>query len=447
MTEFFKLKDVCLRITDGAHYSPTGVKEGYPMLSVKDMRHNGFDYSDCRYISQKDYLDLVNGDCKPRKNDVLIAKDGSYLKHVFVTENERDEVILSSIGILRPNLNLINPYYLKYFLHSASVKKTVSKKYVSGSALPRIILKNFGEIEIISKSLLAQQKIAAVLSALDDKIELNNQINTELEAMAKTLYDYWFVQFDFPNNDGKPYKSSGGKMVYNEVLKREIPKGWEVKKLSECIEKIIDYRGRTPKKLESDWSEKKDDIIALSAKHVKGGKLVNLEAANRVDGNLYSKWMKEELKEGDILMTSEAPCGEFFYLIGDTKYCLSQRLFAMRANSEIIHHSCLYFELSAGNGYSQIMGKVSGSTVFGIRQDELRTVNVLVPAKELQQSFEEKVIPIYQKIRINEKQNQELAQLRDWLLPMLMNGQVTVGEVEEKMGMVAEEQSEYNKSY
>src|SRR5690606_25131714 len=193
MTEFFKLKDVCLRITDGAHYSPTGVKEGYPMLSVKDMRHNGFDYSDCRYISQKDYLDLVNGDCKPRKNDVQIAKDGSYLKHVFVTENESDEVILSSIVILRPNLNLINPYYLKYFLHSASVKKTVSKKYVSGSALPRIILKNFGEIEIISKSLLAQQKIAAVLSALDDKIELNNQINTELEAMAKTLYDYWFV--------------------------------------------------------------------------------------------------------------------------------------------------------------------------------------------------------------------------------------------------------------
>ena len=254
MNEFFKLRDVCIRITDGAHYSPAGVKEGYPMLSVKDMKQNNFEYSACRFISEKDYLDLVKGDCKPLKNDVLIAKDGSYLKHVFVTKEEREEVILSSIGILRPNLNLINPYYLKYYLHTASVKKAVAKKYVSGSALPRIILKNFGEIEIIKKSLTEQKKIASVLSALDDKIELNNQINTELEAMAKTLYDYWFVQFDFPfdlaqgpfesaqgktnengtvaNENGtvaersRGYKSSGGKMVFDQTLKREIPVGW-----------------------------------------------------------------------------------------------------------------------------------------------------------------------------------------------------------------------------
>ena len=110
-----KLKDVCNRITDGAHYSPVGISIGFPMLSVKDMEENKFNYSDCKYISEDDYNDLVRNDCKPLLNDVLIAKDGSYLKHVFVIREEIDQAILSSIGILRPNVNLVNPYYFKEF--------------------------------------------------------------------------------------------------------------------------------------------------------------------------------------------------------------------------------------------------------------------------------------------------------------------------------------------
>ncbi len=180
MSKFVKLRDVCIRITDGAHYSPAGVKEGFPMLSVKDMRDNGFDYSACKFISKVDFDDLVRNDCKPLINDILIAKDGSYLKHVFVTKNEIDQAILSSIGILRPDLNSIVPEYLKYYLQTKSVKDTVAKKYVSGSALPRIILKNFGEIDILNSDISTQQKIASTLSTIDDKIELNNRINYHL---------------------------------------------------------------------------------------------------------------------------------------------------------------------------------------------------------------------------------------------------------------------------
>ncbi|AVJ52766.1 hypothetical protein A6J37_18730 [Elizabethkingia anophelis] len=258
------------------------------------------------------------------------------------------------------------------------------------------------------------------------RILVNTKINDNLERMAKTLYDYWFVQFDFPDENGKPYKSSGGKMICNEVLKREIPEGWEVKKLNDCIEQIIDYRGKTPKKLDADWSTDNSDIIAISAKHIKKGKLINLSEANRVNNSLYHRWMKDKLIQGDILMTSEAPCGEFFYLIGDTEYCLSQRVFAIRSDIKILSHTYLYYELSIGNGYSQILGKVSGSTVFGIRQDELRTVYVLIPNMSLQKKFEKQILPLYHKIRINERQNQQLSSLRDWLLPMLMNGQVKV---------------------
>src|SRR5690606_36085683 len=130
--------------------------------------------------------------------------------------------------------------YIYYLLKSLNLND-----YKSGSGVPTMNRNHLHPLRVIAtKDLPTQQKIASVLSALDDKIELNNKINAELEAMAKTLYDYWFVQFEFPNADGKPYKSSGGKMVYNETLKREIPEGWEVKRLDEVENNII--TGKTP---------------------------------------------------------------------------------------------------------------------------------------------------------------------------------------------------------
>ncbi|MDM1299853.1 restriction endonuclease subunit S [Empedobacter falsenii] len=398
------------------------VEDGFPIYS--GYRFSGF-YSEYQYDCEKLILICrgVGGTGK-----VKIAPKKSFITNLSIIINE--------------NSLLVDYKYLYYYLGSFDLKSLLD----TGSCQSQITINELGNFNVSVPKLSTQQKIASVLSSLDDKIELNNKINAELEAMAKTLYDYWFVQFEFPNEKEEPYKSSGGKMVYNDVLKREIPEGWEVKKLDNCIHKIIDYRGRTPKKMDSEWSENSNDIIAISAKHIKQGKLVNLEVANRVDEALYSKWMKEELAEGDILMTSEAPCGEFFYLIGETKYCLSQRVFAMRSDPHVINHSCLYFELSFGNGYSQIMGKVSGSTVFGIRQDELRTVNILIPLFNLQNKFSEKILPIYERIRNNQKQNQELTQLRDWLLPMLMNGQVKVEDVEEQVfDMVAEPSATYEK--
>ena len=126
-----------------------------------------------------------------------------------------------------------NVLYIYYLLKSLKLNE-----YKSGSGVPTMNRNHLHPIKIYgTKSTKTQQKIAAVLSALDDKIEVNNKINAELEAMAKTLYDYWFVQFDFPNTEGKPYKSSGGKMVYNSTLKREIPEGWEVKFVDDLLRK------------------------------------------------------------------------------------------------------------------------------------------------------------------------------------------------------------------
>jgi len=309
-------------------------------------------------------------------------------------------------------------YYLLKILDFSSLN--------SGSAQPSLNRNFLYPIRISVPKTKEQKSIGRALKQIDKKIALNNKINTELEAMAKLIYDYWFVQFDFPDANGKPYKSSGGKMVYNEALKREIPEGWSVEELNQCVDTILDHRGKTPKKLGGDWTDNDDGIIALSAKLVKGGKLRNLEKANKVDRALFNKWMPEKLKDGDILMTSEAPAGEFYFIHGKTDYCMSQRLFGIRGKQELLAPTYLYYELSKGHGYSQILGSLSGSTVFGIRQDVLRTIKVVVPELALQKRFDEIVLPQLKQIKNLDQANIELSALRDWLLPMLMNGQVTV---------------------
>ena len=286
-----------------------------------------------------------------------------------------------------------NPKYIYYLLKTLRLNDRKT-----GSGVPTMNRNHLHPIEVSAHlEFPTQQKIASVLSALDAKIELNNRINAELEAMAKTLYDYWFVQFDFPDALGKPYKTGGGKMVWNDELKREIPDGWEVKKINDVVERILDHRGKTPLKLSGDWISEGEGIIALSAKHIKGGQLVNLDNANRVSLQMYEKWMSEKLKDGDILMTSEAPLGEFYFVLNYTKYCMSQRLFGIRADKSKVVSSYLYYELSKGNGFSQIIGSQSGSTVFGIRQDELRKIKVLKPNLAVQTSFDEIVLPMLMK--------------------------------------------------
>ncbi|RYZ26847.1 MAG: restriction endonuclease subunit S, partial [Chitinophagaceae bacterium] len=164
---------------------------------------------------------------------ILVAEDGENLR-----SNNKDICNLvngkfwvnNHAHILSANKQNIT----KYLFYNFNLIKF--EPFVTGSAQPKLNKERLLGIETYVHEKITQQKIAAVLSALDDKIELNNKINAELEALAKTLYDYWFVQFDFPDEAGKPYKSSGGAMVWNEQLKREIPEGWEVKKLGELIE-------------------------------------------------------------------------------------------------------------------------------------------------------------------------------------------------------------------
>ena len=168
------LEEICNKITDGSHYSPVETTNSiYPMLSVKDMDKFDFDYSSCKYMDEKDYEKMVSSDCVPRVDDILIAKDGSYLKEVFIVNKERKQGILSSIAIFRANKDIIYPEVLLYLLKSPTILKEVKENYVTGSAINRIVLKDFKKLQLIIPPIHEQKKILPLLHQIRETIQLN----------------------------------------------------------------------------------------------------------------------------------------------------------------------------------------------------------------------------------------------------------------------------------
>ena len=288
--------------------------------------------------------------------------------------------------------------FVYYFL-----KTFPFKKYNSGSGVPTLNRNHIHPISIIFPQDTDEQKsIAAILTSFDDKIELLQAQNKTLEELAQTIFKEWFGKYQIGD---------------------ELPDGWRVEELDGLLELVIDYRGKTPLKLGMDWSE--NGIPALSAKSIKNGKIVRRDAMNFGSEELYSIWMKDELKKGDILLTSEAPLGEMYYLNDDTRYILSQRLFALRVNQQITSEY-LYHYLYSTNGQTLLQARASGSTVEGIRQSELRKIEVIVPDKNILEKASIIFKNVFDKTFANEQQILTLTQTRDALLPKLMSGEIRV---------------------
>jgi type I restriction enzyme, S subunit len=260
-----------------------------------------------------------------------------------------------------------------------------------------------------------QKQIGKTLDSLDRKISNLRQQNETLEKIAQTLFKHWFVDFEFPNEDGKPYKSSGGEMVRSEL--GEIPVGWDVCRFKECLEHLIDNRGKTPEFFSGG-------IPALSAKFVKGGDLVNRDSFNYVSYELFAQ--AEKLKIGDVILTSEAPLGETYFIARQTTYYPAQRVFALRADTNVISCSYLNYWLSSSTGQFFLKRRASGSTVQGIKQSELYQCEIIIPEKIIQCRASGLLTEILNKKEANSDQIQTLTQTRDRLLPKLMSGQLRI---------------------
>ncbi len=351
---------------------------------------------------------------KFRNGDTLVAKITPCLengKTAFVDILDENEVAFGSSEfiVLRATEHTF-PLFIYYFARSPLFRERAISCMEGTSGRKRVnenTLKNF---EFNFPNLSTQKSIAKVLSDLDAKIEVNHRINDELESLAKTIYDYWFVQFDFPDGEGKPYKSSGGKMVYNEEVKREIPEGWEVKKLSDIANITM---GQSPSG--TSYNETGEGMIFFQGSTDFGWRFPE----NRVYTTEPSRFAKED----DILLSVRAPVGTMNIAMNDC--CIGRGLSAL--NSKDNFSSFLIYQMNYFKKKFDYLNSV-GTTFGSLTKDELFNLELVYPEHSVLIRFEEIVSKLDAKIKINTKQNRELSALRDWLLPMLMNGQVGVGD-------------------
>jgi type I restriction enzyme S subunit len=286
-------------------------------------------------------------------------------------------------------------------------------------SFPQITFDLLSEYSIRAPALLEQQKIASVISSLDAKIELNNRINSELESMAQTMYDYWFVQFDFPDENGKPYKTSGGEMVWNDELKREIPQEWTAGTLQNLGDII---GGATPPRdveayfsnSGTAWITPKDLSLNSGSKFITKGELdVSTKGLQIASLNIMPK--------GTVLLSTRAPIG---YLAISRENTTTNQGFKSFVPNKGYSTEFIYYSIK--NLIPTIENNAAGSTFKEISTATLKTIKVCLPEKHIVSEYTQIAKMMFDKQDCLELENQTLIELRDWLLPMLMNGQVTV---------------------
>ena len=387
----YKLEDICIKITDGSHFSPKDNKNSViPMYSVKDMREFNFDMYNCKHISEEDYIKLLAQDCVPKKNDILVAKDGSYLKEIFVNEIEDKKAILSSIAIFRPNLNIVNPYFLCYLLKSPEISNYTKENCVSGSAIPRIVLKDFKKIELDIPEICIQNKIVKILKKINEKIIANTHTNNNLYEIGKALYQEYFENEEYTNN-------------------------YEIRQLREVTTNNRNKINQTK------------EYKVLSA--VNTGNLVLSD--DYFDKQVYSKDIGKYLnvnKNDFAYNPARINIGSIGLNTFDFNCCVSPVYVTFSVDKDYIDFFDFYFKSKRFN--AEVTLRASGSVRQALNYNDFGRIEIPYPSKEMIDKFNNLYKTIKDRINKNKAKINSLEQLRDTLLPKLMNGEIDLDKVE-----------------
>lgn len=427
------LKELCIKDEIGKYGIPASA-ENFDENKIRYLRITDID----------DYGNLLSNDKKSvssddiekyilEEGDIVFARTGNSTGRTYYHENKNGNLAFAGF-LIKYSLDKekVNPKYVKYFTLSQEYKQWV-KNISVGSTRGNINAQTFADCPVIVPSRLQQDDLVKILSALDDKIELNNRINAELEAMAKTLYDYWFVQFDFPNEEANPYKSSGGKMVYNETLKREIPDGWEVTVFNDWINdtKAGDWGKEA---IEGNYTERVYCIRGADINGINGKGEVKAPERFILKNNSSKKLIPNDFvveisggspvqSTGRIALITESTLERFDTDIICSNFC---KAVSIKNEKYIYNFKQEWQRLYDAGVFFGFEGKTSGIKNF-LFDSFMNSYSIVLPKKEIVEKYYEFAQSIDKKIQSNLKQNQELSALRDWLLPMLMNGQVKVG--------------------
>ena len=401
-------------------------------ITAKNLTDVGtIDFTNCDYIDTH-AKEIVHRRSDIQKGDILFGSRAPIGHCHLLTEDPDDFAVGESIFCIRVNRDAILPEYLCLYLSSKHFVEMASKR-VTGSVIKEIRIADLLDTDVILPPEDIQAKIARCVGEIDKKTANNTAICSDLEAMAKLLYDYWFVQFDFPDENGKPYKSSGGKMTWNEELKREIPEGWEVQKIGDIIytERGISYS--TPNIATGEGVP----MLNL-ATFMPGGGDYKADGLKHFLGD-YPK--SKTLKPYDLIMCNTQQTAIKFEtdIIGramltpdvfDGDVVFSHHVNVIRTDDESLKYYLLFL-FNSNYFHKYISGFTNGTNILGLSFNGVEDYLLEIPSHDLLTKFGAVVLEMEKKKSAIFKENQQLGELRDFLLPMLMNGQVKVGGVVE----------------
>lgn len=390
------ISEVCSLVTDGSHYSPKSCDNGEYMVSVKDFKGFGFDFSNCKHISSSDYEKMKASGCIPECGDILIGKDGArFFEDIIIYNQPEKPALLSSIAILRCNPDIILPQFLYYICKNPVFKKDVRDNYGSGSAIPRIVLKDFKRMPISYPDLDEQRKIVASLVAIDDRILLNTAINENLESQAQAFFTDLFI------TNAKPEWKTGTVSDLGDVVGGGTP--------SKKVEEYYTNDGIawiTPKDLSNDKS-----------------KFITHGETDITDLGL-AKSSATLMPRGSVLFSSRAPIG--YIAIADGQVSTNQG-FKSIVPFDNVGTAYVYYFLK--ENLSAIENVASGSTFKEVSGGTMKNFPAIIPDADTLAKFKQFCSPLLEQQRALEYENRYLASLRDALLPKLMNGEIDVSEV------------------
>ncbi|MFC2062672.1 restriction endonuclease subunit S [Chloroflexota bacterium] len=422
----YKLSQICTITSSKRIFASEYVESGVPFWrgqEIQEMKNGNTQIRERLYISEEKYYELKKMYGVPSEGDILLSSVGTLGTPYQVKKNDKFYFKDGNLTWFKNFKQISNSTFLYYWMQSKYFIVQIKNNKIGAvqSALTIDFLNNY---VIYLPDRTEQDRIAAFLSLIDSKIENNNRIITELESLAKLIYDYWFVQFDFPNNNDKPYKSSGGKMIWNEKLKREIPEGLVVLPLPKCCDIIDCLHSKKPDRMFED-----EKYYLLQLENLVDMGIVDLSNKYYVKKEVYKLWTSRiEVKHGDLVVTNAGRVGSIARIPGNVVAGIGRNITAIRPLK--VPPVYLYYFFNSSDIRGQIKVNTDSGSFFGsLNVKGIKELVITTPDEQcydVLSKFEEIASPMREQIESTAQENFKLTRLRDWLLPMLMNGQVTI---------------------
>ena len=393
--KFVTLESLCSDIIDCPHSTPKWLDEGIPVIRNFNLINGQIDTSNLSYVDEATYLERIKR-ANPEEDDIIISREAP-MGVVGMVPKGFKCCLGQRLVLLKVNRLKCSPQYLLYALLSDVVQKQINRIDLTGSIVSNLNIPDMKKllIPVVDGDI---NKIGEYLNSIDENISNNNKIVQQLEAMTKTIYDYWFLQFEFPNEEGKPYKSSGGKMVWNEELQRDIPEGWGSEKL-------------------------KDVIVENPKSKIKVGDVKNIGEVPFFTSGAEILSTNDSIVSGLNCYLNTGGNADVKYYYGDASYSTDTWCITARDDMKYI----LPFILDK---IKPSMDKVffQGTGLRHLQKNLLREYSLCIPDNDVLKKFEKIARDIFVQQHNLLAENRKLESLKEFLLPLLMNGQVTVGE-------------------